>query len=234
MRTTKIYWWSGARNANFGDVLGPRLFEHFTNKKAKLATPEKSELVIVGSIIEHLPKPYTGTIAGAGFIYEKSKADLSQANVLALRGELSFKASGLKTKPLLADPGLVAPDLIDLNNVKVTHDIGVIAHYKHKADIHVPNDAMLIDITWPIEDVIEAAAKCKAISSSSLHGLILADALGKSRQWVWADVVHGKGHKFYDYFTSIQQKTLPGKWEKASQQIIKKKQELLREMLSCL
>lgn len=229
------YWWSGAGNANFGDVLGPRLFEHFTDKKALWVPASQSELVIIGSIAEHLPRPYTGTIAGIGFGYRRSRIDLSQAKVLALRGELSYRSSYIRGyKPLLADPGLVAPDLINLNKKRITHEIGVIAHHTHRQEIEIPEGAMVIDITWPIEDVIEAASMCSAISSSSLHGIILADALHKPRQWVYFDRVQGGGYKFMDYFTSIGQKASPGQWKKAHKETILTKQEQLRGMLSCL
>jgi pyruvyltransferase len=232
-REIKTYWWSGADNANFGDVLGPALLEHFTDAKAVWSTADESELAIVGSIAEHLPKPYTGTIAGIGFGYRKRYIDLSEANVLALRGEYSFRASKLKDKPLLADPGLVAPDLVQNLSDKKTYKIGVIGHHRHR-DIDVPEGGLFIDIKWPIEDVIQAAASCEEIHSSSLHGIILADALFIPRKWVYFDGVQGNGHKFHDYFSSIRQLCSPNQTQIAKEKIIKQKQDRIREMLKCL
>jgi pyruvyltransferase len=232
MESSKIYWWNGAENKNFGDVLGPALFEHFTNKKAEWAEAKDSELVIIGSIVEHLPKPYEGTIAGIGFGYPKIKRDLSKTNVLALRGELSFEASGLKEKPILADPGLLAPELITNDGTK-SHKIGVIGHHKHQT-IKVPEGGLFIDIKWPIEDVILAAASCEEIHSSSLHGIILADSLDIPRKWVLFNKVQGGGHKFHDYFSSLGEKTMPDEIKKVDFKRVQKKQDELREMFRCL
>jgi len=228
-----IYWWNGADNSNFGDVLGPALVEHFTNSKAVWTPAKDSDLVVVGSIAEHLPKPYTGTIAGIGFGHRKRYIDLSQANVLALRGEYSFRASMLKDKPLLGDPGLVAPDLVNNLSEKKNHKIGVIGHHKHR-DIEIPDGALFIDIKWPIEDVIQAAAMCEEIHASSLHGIILADSLKIRRKWVYFEKTQGNGHKFHDYFSSIRQPCSPGKVQLAKEKVINKKQDEIREMLKCL
>lgn len=229
-----MYWWNGADNKNFGDVLGPRLLEHFTNKEPVWTSAADSKLVMIGSIAEHLPQKYTGTVAGIGFANRKNKRkiDLSNAKVLGLRGELSFKASGLRDRPVLGDPGLVASDLLN-ESVKPIHEIGVIGHFKH-TNIRVPIDAVKIDITWPIDEVILATSRCKSIITSSLHGLILADSLGIPRKWVTFNGIQADGNKFYDYFTSINDKALPTEWKQPNRDTIEKKKDELREMLSCL
>jgi hypothetical protein len=154
--------------------------------------------------------------------------------VLALRGRLSLKASSLRRKPLLADPGLVAPDLIDSHSSKKVFDVGFILHHKDQKSDRNIGDGLQIDITWPIEDVIDAASMCKSISASSLHGIILADALGLPRQWSKFEGVQGRGHKFYDYFSSLRQFARPGDWKTAPKRLVWKKQEDLRQMLASL
>ena len=49
---------------------------------------------MVGSILEHLPERYSGTVCGTGQLREESRIDLSHARVLALRSLLD----GLKMR----------------------------------------------------------------------------------------------------------------------------------------
>jgi hypothetical protein len=232
-RQVAMYWWNGADNSNFGDVLGPALLKHFTGAEPFWVPAKDSELVMIGSIADHLPRHYTGTIAGIGFPKRKRYMDLSSANVLALRGEYSFRASRLEEKPLLADPGLVAPDLVKNLSETKKYKLGMIGHHKHP-HIPVPEGALFIDIKWPIEDVIQATAMCEEIHSSSLHGIILADSLGIRRKWIYFEHTQGNGHKFHDYFSSIRQMCRPDEVQLAKEKIINQKQDQLREMLKWL
>jgi len=232
MANKSVYWWRGAGNKNFGDVLGPELVTKLSNHDVTWAPAEESELVVIGSIMEHLPKGYDGTVAGIGVAHRKTKKNLANANVLALRGMLSWEASGIRNVPLLADPGLVAIDLIKEMPEK-QHQVGIISHYSDSSIKAGPND-FVIDIQSPIEDVVTNAAKCEKIVTSSLHGLILADALGLPRMWKKYSRVQGGGYKFHDYASSLDQRIRPGVWTTAPERIVKEKQEALREMFSCL
>jgi pyruvyltransferase len=228
----KTYWWNGIDNTNFGDVLGPALFEHFTGKKAIWTPTEDSDLVIIGSIMEHIKYPYFGTVAGIGVANKRTTADLSAANVLALRGELTLERTVVSGQPLLADPGLLATDLL-INRPPVSYSLGVIAHHADRT-LAVPPNALSINIRGPISQVITEAAQCSKIVTSSLHGLILADALGIPRMWKSFSRVQGVGFKFHDYASSLGMTIRPGTWDLADKNVVEKKQDQLREMFSCL
>jgi pyruvyltransferase len=232
MANKSVYWWRGAGNKNFGDVLGPELVTRLSNHSVTWAPAEDSELVVIGSIMEHLPKGYEGTVAGIGVAHRKTKRNLANSNVLALRGMLSWEASGIKNVPLLADPGLIAIDLIK-DIPEKQHKIGIISHYSDNSIHPGPND-FVIDIRSPIEKVVKDAASCEKIVTSSLHGLILADALGLPRMWKKYSRVQGGGYKFHDYSSSLGQRIRSNVWDKAPERIVKEKQEALREMFSCL
>lgn len=230
----KIYHSTCAYNKNFGDILAPYIVNKLTNHKVEWSKVEHSEAVIIGSIMEHLPKKYKGIVAGIGSARSSTRKDLREANVLALRGELTKQhVITNNTNIILADPGLLAPKVVNIANIRKQYDVGVILHYADKNFKPEPQHHV-IDITSGIENVIIEAAKCEKIITSSLHGLILADSLGLEKKWVLYDRVQGRGFKFKDYSTSVKQNINPNVWGKVSTNIVEEKQGQLLEMFKCL
>lgn len=230
----KIYHSTCAYNKNFGDILAPYIVEKLTKYNVEWAKASESDAVFIGSIMEHLPAQYTGIVAGIGSARSSTRKDLTQAKVLALRGELTKSITKINEKKvLLADPGLIAPNVVDVSNVDKKYDIGVILHYADRNFKPEPQHH-IISITSGIENVITEASKCERIITSSLHGLILADSLGLKRKWVLYDRVQGNGFKFRDYATSIKENIHPNVWSKANKNIIEEKQGQLLEMFKCL
>jgi pyruvyltransferase len=230
----KIYHSKCAGNKNFGDILGPYIVEKLSQKNVIFSEVEQSEAVIIGSILEHLPQHYKGIVAGIGVARSSTRKDLSKAKVLALRGEHTLNAVNTnQSNILLADPGLLAPYVVDVSNVKKQHKTGVILHYADKQFKKTDED-YVIDILSGIENVITEAAKCEKIITSSLHGLILADSLNIERKWVLYDRVQGGGYKFKDYASSIKETLTPDVWCKADFNLVEEKQEKLLELFKCL
>jgi len=225
----KTYWCKCAYNKNFGDVLGPYLVEKLTSHKVEWCKASESEIVVVGSIGEHLPKQYSGIVAGIGLGKHNTKLDLSKANVLALRGPLTFLYSKTEQNPVLADPGLLASEFVD--DVKKEHSVGTILHYGDKFN---KPEGYVIDVTQPIETVIKEAAKCEKIITSSLHGLILADSLNIPRKWIRYPRVQGSGFKFYDYSLSLGMHIKPNEWMEAPATLVESKKQQLKEVFKCL
>jgi pyruvyltransferase len=183
--------------------------------------------VAVGSIVEHLPARYTGI----GVAHAATRADLTGATVLALRGPRTRSQVQIDgPEPVLADPGLLASDLLE-RRPDTTHKVGAIAHYAD-ATFQTPPGARRIDITAPIADVIEQAAQCERIVTSSLHGLILADALGLARMWVRYPKVQGGGHKFHDHAEALGQPIAPNRWQTAPSDVVAELQHQLRGVMT--
>lgn len=174
----KAYWWRAIKN--FGDELTSEILK-FLGVDQGWSPPEKADLVVTGSILEHLPVGWTGTVCGAGKLFPDSDVDLSNANVLAVRGKLTRDSvRGVDGTVVLGDPGLLIPRWV--RQVTAKHELGIIPHWSDKELYNRFRYGTLIDPTRPAVEVVTQLAQCKRIISSSLHGLIVADAYGIPRQ----------------------------------------------------
>ena len=224
----RAFWWRQAGGAlrNFGDELAPLLLARFAGVTPEWSPAARSDVVAVGSIATMLPAQYTGAVLGIGTARE-TPIDLSRADVRALRGPLTARCAGITHPVALGDPGLLVCDLATPNPV---HPLGVVAHWQDKSLRHTFPDALHIDVRADPLEVIAAIASCARIVSSSLHGLIVADAFGLPRQWAWFDKVQGNGWKFSDYMTVVGEDTGPGVWAYANPRLVRQAQSDLREV----
>lgn len=176
----RAYWWRPQAGTNFGDELTYEILK-FLGVDDGWSSPSEAELVVTGSVLEHLPEGWSGTVCGAGKLYPFSKVDLANARVLALRGKLTAAGvSGVMEGVTLGDPGLLIPRWV--RQVTARHDLGIVPHWSDKDLPSRFRYGHLIDPTRPAVEVVSQIAQCKRIISSSLHGLIVADAYGIPRQ----------------------------------------------------
>ena len=123
----------------------------------------------------------------------------------------------ISKKVILADPGLLAPLLVDItgtNNKKKLYDLCVIPHISDRNSSLIKNkikvnNSNILDIMESPQNFINSVLKCKKILSSSLHGLITADSLGIPNVMIIInDKIIGKDYKFRDYYSSYGIKLL--------------------------
>ncbi len=208
----KIYHWKG--KPNFGDLVGGPLLKRFCGLRSEWATPMEAQLVMVGSVLEHLHSDYCGVIAGAGKLHEQLPVYFPDAIILLVRGKLTRDLLGLK-RTCVGDPALLCNELVPLANKEF--DLGIIPHWTDK---ELEFDSRFIRFTPKIirvaDDpikVISEIGRCKRVVSSSLHGIIIADSFGIPRRieiahrmithpsqegglFKWRDYSSGIGHKF--------------------------------------
>jgi hypothetical protein len=85
------------------------------------------------------------------------------------------------------------------------------------------------------EGLIALAASCQRIVSSSLHGLILADALGIPNMWdPYPPADPGDGFKYRDYASAYGERIAPYEWRLADQRLVAAKQAALRAAVQSL
>jgi hypothetical protein len=216
-KSIRAYWWRSV--ANFGDALAPLLLSRFADiDRIDWSPVADAEIVSIGSVLEHIPSGWRGYIVGSGRLRESAllKFDPEDAKILALRGPLS--ARGIFGSFALGDPGLLANELIE--HQPKQWDIGILPHWldtelvpRFKKLIPARESIKLISAKDDPLEVLRAIASCKKIVTSSLHGMIAADALGIPRRVEVCKKLEKEGgtFKFRDYSASIQTRFEPGK-----------------------
>lgn len=203
----KVYWCAHCgEGRNFGDQLTPLLLELFGIEHSYAPAPE-ADLVMVGSVLSAVPNGWKGTVLGTGFIKRSMSRDLRRARVLSVRGALSRDQTRLPRSTPLGDLGVLAPMLTDRADPPVPSL--VLPHYVDDALARrVPG--RVLPMTTLGLDLVAAVRGAALVHTSSLHGLILADALGVPHVWHEHPSVRGAGWKFRDYATALDESITPG------------------------
>lgn len=203
---------------NFGDILNPILASNFTNKNVKKIGKRKSKFkehyFMIGSIIQRCNSQTI--IWGSGLISDTIDLKRHPKKVLAVRGPLTRKRLlelGVSCPKIYGDPALLLPKFYDPKNINKKYELGIIPHYVDKNDDRLKKFSntkkiKIIDVQNknPLE-VVNQVIECKKIISSSLHGIIVADAYGIPSAWTeLSNKVIGNGFKFNDYFLSVGRK----------------------------
>ncbi|MFD1331702.1 glycosyltransferase family 2 protein [Methylopila musalis] len=200
---------------NWGDMLNPTLVERLSGRPVRPAAKTQAEdgadeiYMVIGS---HLAQASARAVVwGTGFISAQSHVREAPRRVCAVRGPLSramLLAQGVPCPEVYGDPAALFP-LLYRPEVAVMHDVGVILHVRDRGVAALPAApeglrVKEIDINGGLHAVIDDILSCRAIVSSSLHGLIAAQAYGVPAVWVsFGDRVKGDGLKFRDYFASV-------------------------------
>lgn len=201
--------------SNWGDSVNPYLIEKLTGLPVVSSNrvfnfKHKIELLGVGSIVIGNIANYV--IWGSGIFSENTKLYNKPKAVLALRGHYTLKRireTGADCN-LFGDPALLFPQIFPDNKVK-KYKYGIIPHYKDKQSKAIlqleaakRDDALIIDIQSGIEEFPSQLLQCENIISSSLHGIILADAYGiPTCKALFSDKVFGGDFKFLDYYSGV-------------------------------
>ena len=140
--------------------------------------------------------------------------------VLSLRGKLSADQIAMIDKKIdlsnivLGDMGLLASYLLE-NREEKKYDLGICPHYADADDpvfqkIHDdnPNSIILNTMENPI-DFVKKISQCRAVISTGLHPLIIADSLGIPNLWCRISEKTTTRHKYYDYYSVFSVKPQP-------------------------
>lgn len=129
--------------------------------------------------------------------------------IFALRGKLS--QSKIKEKlgidvNIAADPAVLIREMLKGFEFPERKYVGIIPHFYDKNEESISNVVVdgvkIISVEGTPIQVLRDMSDCYCILSSSLHGLIFADALGiPNKRVVFSDEIIGGDLKYEDYYS---------------------------------
>lgn len=203
---------------NFGDNLMDLLLPRIFGVEPHYVDHSRAELIGVGSILDAYHRRKSGLppwkrrpwrqlhVWGSGFLDSDGLLLWPQkVHVCAVRGPLSCKKLKLSSVPL-GDPALLLPRIIHAEQTSPEHEVAIIPHFAtYRAFIHrfgadIPRHWQVVNLTDDPTVITQQISRSETVISSSLHGLIVADAYGiPSRRLEGGEGIKGDGFKYRDY-----------------------------------
>ena len=224
MEAPDALFWSVYYPTNFGDWIGPYLYQAMVGHGAIFRVPDsqsrRSVYMTAGSIMELVAK--NSIVWGSGILRRGARFPRPWRTV-AVRGphtQRRFDELGYEYPAVVGDPGLLMPLVYPAQPAR-SAVLGIIPHYVDYARVRSMFDGVpgvhVIDVTYPVERVVDEIVSCEMTVSSSLHGLIISHAYGIPSAWVeFSNELTGDGVKFLDYYASagvdnVKTRQIPGR-----------------------
>jgi hypothetical protein len=206
-----LHYWPGmGGKKNFGDEMSSYIMKKllpFKEFSYNINPKEcKVNLIALGSYIQMAEDDYY--IFGSGVRTEGDRSKYKKLNVISVRGPKSrdfLISKGVACPELYGDPGLFISryyhPTIDFG---LKGKIGIVPHITDKTNYNKNNSDKfhIIDPCQHWMKVIDQICSCESIVSSSLHGLICADAYNMPNVWMEYKLLDEGDFKFIDYFLS--------------------------------
>lgn len=212
---------------NLGDDLNAYLLGELTGKRVLAFGAfhhfhrHIDSVMAIGSVIDWMGHK-NSTVWGSGIQSPPEQGVQPHylvGKVCAVRGKKTMdclRKAGVLCPEVFGDPALLMPLVYRPSVTKVEGRVGIIPHYVDVDNANavrllkeLGNKGVLIPVRgykrW--QDVIDMICSCEFIISSSLHGLILADAYQIPNQWVkFSDLISGGSFKYEDYYSAVGKK----------------------------
>lgn len=206
----KLFWFN--ETVNFGDYFNYHLASNISKKEVEWVPYNYSNeyFMAIGSVLQLATNKTI--VWGSGLISDRYLPIKPPKEILSVRGPLTRKVlvdAGISCPEIYGDPALISP-LYYSPNCSKKFDLGIIPHYidkKNKFFLQNFSDVIkVIDINNPdYKQIVNDILSCKKIISSSLHGLIIADAYDVPALRVkFSNKIVGGDFKFNDYFLSVK------------------------------
>lgn len=209
--------------SNWGDDINWWFLRHISvkpiviyNRSVLARAGIKDNILAIGSVIGMLNNRHS-IIWGAGIMDSTLKSIVPPKEVKAVRGPLTRRKlldMGVDCPEVYGDPALLLPRYYKPSLAK-KHRLGVIAHYVDRQaaeEAFAGQDVSMIDIKGYTDwhDFIDRIVECEGIVSSSLHGLIIAEAYGIPAVWVeFAGSDPRDRFKYHDFYGSLNREAEP-------------------------
>ncbi len=212
MTPIRLFWYR--HEANFGDALSALVVRHISGRPVAWASKGDAELFACGSLMRMVaagveaPREPRPVVWGTGCMGPVERGFLDRVDVALLRGPVTA-ALLERADTRFGDPGLLAAEAV--GGLPARQDrVGVVPHLTKRGDPALaalaaaePRVEVIDPAGEPVE-VVRRIARCAYVLSSSLHGLVVADACGVPSDWLepWGQHAHA-ALKFHDYAASV-------------------------------
>lgn len=209
------YW---SESSNLGDALSPVIVDYMLSLKN--ISPDKTvsgrkHLYAVGSVLTSGIQDavvWGSGVLNASLTYRLLKRKL---DVRAVRGPFTravLMDYGFSVPEIYGDPAILLPEIYTPEKTEKKYKYGFIFHKDYKIDKNQlvgidENSYTVLDIcTEDYKDFINRLTSVEVVISSSLHGIILAEAYGVSAVLLkpQVDIL-----KYYDYYYSTGRIVFP-------------------------
>lgn len=189
---------------NFGDNISPFIIRSMLGKSMPFTSYiTRGKLLAVGSILKALRE--NDTVWGTGAMYDEPIIPPNGVKFLAVRGPLTRDRIQAEVPEVYGDPALLMPKFYQPKTRKKNYKIGVTPHIidHHLFEGVSASNIKMISLKGDPRGIIDQMVQCETIISTSLHGIIVAEAYGIPAVWLRvSDNIKGGDFKFNDYFLS--------------------------------
>jgi pyruvyltransferase len=219
-----LYYWQAKQFVNFGDYLSLKLVERIVGGKVQTATQtyKNQKMLAIGSVL--IMANEGDVIWGTGMNGKRMDPDLYQFKALdvrAVRGPLTraflLENFDIACPEIYGDPALLIPYFFPefKKNPNPEFDYIIVPHYSEKALFPKGIYANIVYPDEPWRDVIRKILNSKFVISSSLHGLVVAEAYGIPARYLritnheptfkYIDYYEGTNRPHFQYATTIDE-----------------------------
>lgn len=206
---------------NFGDLLTVYILNFFTSDKLlrfiHSGTKQQADLVGIGSLLQSMPQNFKGHIWTSGSLRSRKHKKKYTNIVWGVRGPLTKQVYVQQTiAPVCYGDGGLLLGFMHQKDKTPRYMLGIVPHYVDEEYVRkqckTNNNIIIISTKQDPEAFMTQLKQCKCIISSSLHGIIAADALGIPNRRFITDTstkIIGANWKFNDYYAALQETSKP-------------------------
>lgn len=196
--------------SNFGDSLGPWLWDKLLHKDGAKLAPD-ALFCGVGTMLNGIvPEGKKVIVFGAGAGYGPPPKDVSNWHIYFVRGPKTAKTLGISPAKAITDPGILVASILGGKNSS-QYIYGFMPRWDSASERLMEEcyaaGIYYIDPTRHVETVISEIRKTQVLITEALHGAVVADAL----RIPWIPVIAEPGHsyKWYDWCLSMGMHYIP-------------------------
>lgn len=195
----KLEFASGLEQGNFGDLLSRYIVEKLSGLEVVKynAAENSTHITAIGSVLDRNELCSPVVVWGSGFLSPQLSVKFhltkirqflrhryGKPEICAVRGLKTaeiIKNFGIECPNVYGDPALLMPSLYRPQYISKKHKLGVVLHWRHAEfkEFFKQSGVKVIDIQRKYEELekfIDEVLSCEVLLSSSLHGLIIANA----------------------------------------------------------